>query len=283
MLGYFIPSHRYSEERIAKLGLSETLRPEWIAPIDKPATTQEVLWVACIDGGYVPRYDVASAAPFATLSPDEQERMRAVCEEYYYGGNEELWRERGRERLSFLKSLTTMQLCAEDLGMVPQCVYPVLEELGILKLYVERMPKSAGIEFEAAPYFSEDSVATTSTHDCAPLRLWWAEDAARSRRYYDYFLTDYGVPYDTTLTPELAEIIVRRHLESSSRLCILPLQDWLALSPEHCATVDPHSEQINDPSNPHHVWSYRMPIGVEQLPDDWIRQLRQMISETHRL
>lgn len=283
MLGYFIPSHRYSEERIAKLGLSETLRPEWIAPIDKPATTQEVLWVACIDGGYVPRYDVASAAPFATLSPDEQERMRAVCEEYYYGGNEELWRERGRERLSFLKSLTTMQLCAEDLGMVPQCVYPVLEELGILKLYVERMPKSAGIEFEAAPYFSEDSVATTSTHDCAPLRLWWAEDAARSRRYYDYFLTDYGVPYDTTLTPELAEIIVRRHLESSSRLCILPLQDWLALSPEHCATVDPHSEQINDPSNPHHIWSYRMPIGVEQLPDDWIRQLRQMISETHRL
>lgn len=283
MLGYFVPSQRYSEERIAKLGLSETLRPEWIAPIDKPATTQEVLWVACIDGGYVPRYDVASAAPFAMLSSDLQERLRAVCEGYYYSANEELWRKRGLERLSFLKSLTTMQLCAEDLGMVPQCVYPVLEELGILKLYVERMPKSAGIEFEAAPYFSEDSVATTSTHDCAPLRLWWAEDAARSRRYYDYFLTDYGVPYDTTLTPELAEIIVRRHLESSSRLCILPLQDWLALSPEHCATVDPHSEQINDPSNPHHVWSYRMPIGVEQLPDDWIRQLRQMISETHRL
>ena len=45
----------------------------------------------------------------------------------------------------------------------------VLEELGILKLYVERMPKSAGIEFEAAPYFSEDSVGTTSTHDCAPV------------------------------------------------------------------------------------------------------------------
>lgn len=283
MLGYFVPSHRYSEERIAKLGLSETLRPEWIAPIDKPATTQEVLWVACIDGGYVPRYDVASAEPFAKLSPDLQERMRAVCEEYYYSANEELWRERGLKRLSFMQKLTSIHLCAEDLGMVPQCVYPVLEELGILKLYVERMPKSAGIEFEAAPYFSEDSVATTSTHDCAPLRLWWAEDAARSRRYYDYFLTDYGVPYDTTLTPELAEIIVRRHLESSSRLCILPLQDWLALSPEHCATVDPHSEQINDPSNPHHVWSYRMPIRVEQLPDDWIRQLRQMISETHRL
>lgn len=283
MLGYFLPSRRYLKREIAKLGLAETLRPEWIAPSKKPVTTQEVLWIERLDAGYVPRYDVASAAPFATLSPDLQERMRAVCEDYYYGGNEKLWRERGLERLTFLKDLTSIHLCAEDLGMVPQCVYPVLEELGILKLYVERMPKSAGIEFEAAPYFSEDSVATTSTHDCAPLRLWWAEDEARSRRYYDYFLADYGVPYDTTLTPELAEIIVRRHLESPSRLCILPLQDWLALSPEHCATVDPQSEQINDPSNPHHVWSYRMPIAVEELQDDWIRQLRQMIAETHRL
>ena len=282
MLGYFLPSRRYLKREIAKLGLAETLRPEWIAPTKNPATTQ-VLWIERLDGGYVPRYDVASAAPFATLSPDQQKRMRAVCEEYYYSANEELWRERGLERLSFMQKLTSIHLCAEDLGMVPQCVYPVLEELGILKLYVERMPKSAGIEFEAAHYFSEDSVATTSTHDCAPLRLWWAEDAARSRRYYDYFLADYGVSYDTTLTPELAEIIVRRHLESPSRLCILPLQDWLALSTEHCATVDPHSEQINDPSNPHHVWSYRMPIRVEELPDDWIRQLRQMISETHRL
>ncbi|EEK16354.1 4-alpha-glucanotransferase [Porphyromonas uenonis 60-3] len=283
MLGYFLPSRRYLKREIAKLGLAETLRPEWIAPSKKPVTTQEVFWIERLDAGYVPRYDVASAAPFAMLSPDLQERMRAVCEDYYYGGNEKLWRERGLERLTFLKDLTSIHLCAEDLGMVPQCVYPVLEELGILKLYVERMPKSAGIEFEAAPYFSEDSVATTSTHDCAPLRLWWAEDEARSRRYYDYFLADYGVPYDTTLTPELAEIIVRRHLESPSRLCILPLQDWLALSPEHCATVDPQSEQINDPSNPHHVWSYRMPIAVEELPDDWIRQLRQMIAETHRL
>ena len=219
---------------------------------------------------------------FGKLTPELQERLRNLQAEAYRS-DEERWRKNGLERLSLLKSLTSMQLCAEDLGVVPQCVYPVLEELGILKLYVERMPKSAGIEFEAAPYFSEDSVGTTSTHDCAPLRLWWMEDAERSRRYYDYFLADYGVPYDTTLTPELAKIIVRRHLESPSRLCILPLQDWLALSPEHCATVDPHSEQINDPSNPHHVWSYRMPITIEELPDDWIRQLHQMISETHRL
>ena len=282
MLGYFLPSRRYLKREIAKLGLAETLRPEWIAPSKKPVTTQEVLWIERLDAGYVPRYDVASAAPFATLSPDLQERMRAVCEDYYYGGNEELWRERGRERLSFLKSLTTMQLCAEDLGMVPQCVYPVLEELGILKLYVERMPKSAGIEFEAAPYFSEDSVGTTSTHDCEPLRLWWQQDEARSRRYYDYFLADYGVLYDTTLTPELAEVIIRRHLESPSRLCILPIQDWLALHPYHCATVTPESERINDPSNPHHVWDYSLPYAIEDLPTEWLDQIRRLVVASGR-
>ena len=282
MLGYFLPSRRYLKREIAKLGLAETLRPEWIAPSKKPVTTQEVLWIERLDAGYVPRYDVASAAPFATLSPDLQERMRAVCEDYYYGGNEELWRERGLERLTFLKSLTSIHLCAEDLGMVPQCVYPVLEELGILKLYVERMPKSAGIEFEAAPYFSEDSVGTTSTHDCEPLRLWWQQDKARSRRYYDYFLADYGVLYDTTLTPELAEVIIRRHLESPSRLCILPIQDWLALHPYHCATVTPESERINDPSNPHHVWDYSLPYAIEDLPTEWLDQIRRLVVASDR-
>lgn len=282
MLGYFLPSRRYLKREIAKLGLAETLRPEWIAPSKKPVTTQEVLWIERLDAGYVPRYDVASAAPFATLSPNLQERMRAVCEDYYYGGNEELWRKRGLERLTFLKSLTSIHLCAEDLGMVPQCVYPVLEELGILKLYVERMPKSAGIEFEAAPYFSEDSVGTTSTHDCEPLRLWWQQDKARSRRYYDYFLADYGVLYDTTLTPELAEVIIRRHLESPSRLCILPIQDWLALHPYHCATVTPESERINDPSNPHHVWDYSLPYAIEDLPTEWLDQIRRLVVASGR-
>lgn len=282
MLGFFDPSKSYERVALQKMDVAETLRPEWIAPIQSPTST-EVLWIT---RGWVNRfslrYNVEQSEAFGELTPELQERLRHLQVEAYRS-DEERWRKNGLERLSLLKSLTSMQLCAEDLGVVPQCVYPVLEELGILKLYVERMPKSAGIEFEAAPYFSEDSVGTTSTHDCAPLRLWWMEDAERSRRYYDYFLADYGVPYDTSLTPELAKIIVRRHLESPSRLCILPLQDWLALSPEHCATVDPHSEQINDPSNPHHVWNYRMPITIEELPDDWIRQLHQMISETHRL
>lgn len=281
MLGYFIPSKRYSEEEIERLGLRDTLRAEWIAPVDG-VTTQEILWITCLDGGYAPRYDVEHAAPFAQLTDEQQEVMRTLCHDYFYRANEELWRKTGMKRLSLLKSLTTMQLCAEDLGMVPQCVYPVLEELEILKLYVERMPKSAGIEFEAAPYFSVDSVATTSTHDCEPLRLWWQQDEARSRRYYDLFLTEYGVPYDAILSPALAEIIIHRHLESASLLCILPMQDWLALDPTHCATVAPESERINDPGNPDQVWSYSMPITVEELPDKWMAQVSQMVIRSNR-
>ncbi len=57
MLGYFLPSRRYLKREIAKLGLAETLRPEWIAPTKNPATTQ-VLWIERLDGGYVPRYEV---------------------------------------------------------------------------------------------------------------------------------------------------------------------------------------------------------------------------------
>ena len=139
-----------------------------------------------------------------------------------------------------------------------------------------------GIEFEAAPYFSADSVATTSTHDCAPLRLWWKEDEERSRRYYDYFLADYKVPWSRVLTPQLAEVIIWRHLESPSVLCILPLQDWLALDPNHCATVSPESERVNDPSNPNHVWSYSMPLTIEELPREWMEQINRMIAQAKR-
>lgn len=283
MLGFFDPSKRYSGGKIKALGLGDTLRSEWIASSDICAATNDVLWIDCGNSSYIPRYDVESSAPFAELSADLQESLRSLCQNYYYKDNEDLWRKTGLQRLSLLKSLANnLCLCAEDLGMVPQCVYPVLEDLGILKLYLERMPKSMGIEFEAAPYFSADSVATTSTHDCAPLRLWWKEDEGRSRRYYDYFLADYKVPWSRVLTPQLAEVIIWRHLESPSVLCILPLQDWLALDPNHCATVSPESERVNDPSNPNHVWSYSMPLTIEELPREWMEQINRMIAQAKR-
>jgi 4-alpha-glucanotransferase len=47
----------------------------------------------------------------------------------------------------------------------------------------------------------------------------------------------------------------------------LLLQDWLALSPRYY-TCKAEEETINDPTNPHHYWRYRMQPHVEDLLQD---------------
>jgi hypothetical protein len=45
------------------------------------------------------------------------------------------------------------------------------------------------------------------------------------------------------------------------------LQDWLALSTKYY-TRPAQEETINDPTNPHHYWRYRMQPCVEDLLED---------------
>ena len=47
-------------------------------------------------------------------------------------------------------------------------------------------------------------------------------------------------------------------------LCLLSLQDLLAISPE-LRSRHPENEQINAPSNPNQNWNYRMHLTLEQL------------------
>ena len=47
-------------------------------------------------------------------------------------------------------------------------------------------------------------------------------------------------------------------------LCVLSLQDWLAIS-EDLRHPDPQAERINIPANPHHYWRYRMHLNIEDM------------------
>ena len=59
-------------------------------------------------------------------------------------------------------------------------------------------------------------------------------------------------------------MVVKEHLLSPSMLCLLALQDLLAISPS-LRSRQPELEQINDPANAHHHWRYRMHITLEEL------------------
>ena len=53
-------------------------------------------------------------------------------------------------------------------------------------------------------------------------------------------------------------------LKSPSILCILPLQDWMAMD-GNIRRANPQEEQINIPANSRHYWRYRMHLTLEDL------------------
>jgi 4-alpha-glucanotransferase len=156
-----------------------------------------------------------------------------------------------------------MLVCAEDLGMVPECVPWVINELKILSLELQSMPKEQGIRFGHLSRNPYRSVCTISSHDMPTLRQWWDEDEERTQDYYTTMLHR-NDPAPHPLPGWLARDIVSRHLTSPSMLCILSIQDWMAID-EKLRLPDANAERINIPANPRHYWRYRMHLNIEDL------------------
>ena len=167
------------------------------------------------------------------------------------------------EKLPALVDATNMMCCGEDLGMVPDCVGPVMQNLGILSLEVQRMPKDPKIEFGYTNLYPYACVCTTGSHDTSTIRGWWREDRATSQKYYNHILWKQGAAPEE-LGGELCGTIVNNHLLSPAILTILPLQDWLSMD-ERLRKADVDSERINIPAIPNHYWRYRMHLSLEQL------------------
>ena len=125
-----------------------------------------------------------------------------------------------------------------------------MEQLQLLTLEIERMPKVFGREFADVEAYPRRSVCSTGTHDMATLRGWWAEDAARSARYF-FEVLGHGGEAPADAPAWLCEEIVRSHVDCPSMLCILPWQDWLSID-ERLRLPDVAAERINEPANPRH-------------------------------
>ena len=78
------------------------------------------------------------------------------------------------KKLPKLVEATRMLVCAEDLGMVPDCVAWVMKQLRILSLEIQSMPKDPQVRFGVLTANPYRSVCTISSHDMPTLRQWWA-------------------------------------------------------------------------------------------------------------
>lgn len=231
---------------------------------------------------YHPRIAAMDDFVFQSLLPHEKEAFCRLHNDYYYQRHNRFWEVEAMKKLPPLVQSTRMLVCAEDLGMVPACVGPVMERLRMLSLEIQTMPKAMGVQFgrlEDNPY---RSVATIFTHDMPTLRGWWEEDYNRAQQFFNQMLQHDG-PAPREMPGWLCEEVVARHLYSPSMLCLISLQDWLAMD-EDLRRQNPEEERINVPATPRHYWRYRMHICIEDLMDatDLNSRIRQLIRRGGR-
>lgn len=212
---------------------------------------------------FYPRHSMHSTYSYRELDSDAQWRLNELYIDYFYKRHEDFWRREALVRLPAVRNATDMLICGEDLGMVPDCVPGVMEELGILSLFIQRMPKNPKQQFSHPADCPHLSVCSPSTHDMSTLRGWWGEDRTRTQRFYNLILGKWG-DAPTTCEPWVIREILVQHLFSPSAWAVFPLQDLLALDAVF-QRDRPEDERINIPSNPRHYWRYRMHLSLDQL------------------
>lgn len=228
------------------------------------------------------RISMHQTASFAQLDHNTQKQLSELYIDYFFRRQDLLWKQEAMKKLPALKQSTNMLICGEDLGMVPHCVPEVMKQTGILSLEIQRMPKDPGIDFfhpKNAPYLS---VVTPSTHDMSTLREWWEEDKGLTQKFYNYIMGHYGKAPESC-EPSLIREIILQHVYSPAMWSIFQMQDFLGMS-EKLRRENPFEERINQPSDPHHYWKYRMHISLEDLlkQKDFIKEINTLLTESGR-
>lgn len=234
-------------------------------------------------GVFHPRISAQLDFIYESLYDNDKAAFNRLYNDYFYRRNNQFWYQEAMKKLPKLVQATRMLVCAEDLGMVPDCVPWVMDELKILSLELQSMPKDSSVKFGHLSRNPYRSVCTISSHDMPTLRMWWDENVQRTQEYYNTMLYRQG-PAPHPLPGWLASDIISRHLTSPSMLCILSIQDWLATD-EALRLPDADAERINIPANPKHYWRYRMHLNIEDLAADkrFVQNITEMISQSGRV
>ncbi|MBR5846636.1 MAG: 4-alpha-glucanotransferase [Bacteroidaceae bacterium] len=282
LLGHFNPAMPLTVEEINAAGMN-FYKERYAMPFS-PDDETDVLFVEdpYQAGCYHPRINGFDTESFKALPENERRAFYALHDNFYYHRHNDFWHAEAMKKLPALVDSTDMLVCGEDLGMIPACVPAVMDELRILSLEIQRMPKGYGCSVDNPANYPYYAVCTTSTHDMSGIRGWWTEDPSLTQYYWTELLRQRGkAPADCEAWA--CECIVRQHLDSPAMLTILPLQDWMAID-EHLRSADYESERINVPANPHHYWRYRMHLTLEELlkADDFNRTVSRLVAQSGR-
>ena len=254
LLGHFSPALPLSEEEIEKQGFHFIKSKHMKKGLDTlfiPAPNAK--------DKYIPRIELQKTKSYQALSDGQKQAIDRIYEDFYFHRHNDYWKQKALEKLPTLVNATKMVACGEDLGMIPACVPEVMQQLGIMSLEVQRMPKVFGHQFVQTEDLPENCVYTTGTHDMPTLRGWLAEDRVRTRQFLDSLDLD-----DRKVTAKTLKKVMDKHLDSPSKWNIYPLQDLLDLNKKNWSP-NPTEDQINVPANAKNQWKWRMKMNLETL------------------
>ncbi len=234
------------------------------------------------ENSYHPRISINKTSSYAELDENVKNKVYDLYLDYFYHRQESLWREQAMIKLPALVNATNMLVCGEDLGMVPDCVPGVMDDLNLLSLKIQRMPKEEHLDFGIPSDYPYMSVCTPSCHDMSTVRGWWEEDGKIRQKFYNNILGHEGEA-PIYCEPWICDEIIKQHLYSPSMWAVFPIQDLVATNKE-LRRLDPSDEKINEPSNPKHYWRYRFHIPIEKLlkEDEFNNHIKEMVEASGR-
>ncbi|KAL5994695.1 4-alpha-glucanotransferase dpe2 [Asimina triloba] len=178
---------------------------------------------------FYPRFNLEDTSSFKDLDDHSKNVLKRLYYDYYFYRQENLWRQNALKTLPVLMSSSDMLACGEDLGLIPSCVHPVMLELGLIGLRIQRMPSEPDLEFGIPSQYSYMTGALSIAS--------WADVPLRGlRSHRQYSLTRCYAPQHPG-SPPYSSII----------------SPSLSSQPKGEGQAKPQQNEENKPSNPNNI------------------------------
>lgn len=180
--------------------------------------------------------------------------------------DESLWKGQAEKILRAMLQASDMLPCAEDLGVVPDCAYEILNEFQIPGSDIQRWMRdwNGDGHFKAPEEYRQLSMSSLSTHDMSSFPLWWRSEATAKEKKDLLLWAEATEDESDKHFPDFFEKVFSRVLETRSVFSIHAIQDWLALSGNEEFFMP--DQRINEPGKVHSGnWSVRSPFSLEEM------------------
>ncbi|MDR1017990.1 MAG: 4-alpha-glucanotransferase [Lachnospiraceae bacterium] len=161
------------------------------------------------------------------------------------------------------EELSQIDIIAEDLGYLTESVFKLLSDTGYPGMKILQFAFDSR-EAETSAYlphnYIENSVVYTGTHDNETTRGWFKDLDKEDKKFFLSYIGRKDIDEE-----EAAEIVIRMAMSSVSKLCIIPIQDYLNLD---------NQARINTPSTLGGNWMWRLKVG--QLTEETFKTVKQI-------